>query len=569
MADSDIPATVSHYEIGRRLGAGGMGVVYAGIDRRDGGRVAIKFLYPHLIEIDPTFSERFEREAHIASLLRSPYTVKLVDYGIEGETPFLVMEFAEGKTLAQVISRGPLEPARAMRIARDAARALEEAEARGVVHRDIKPENILIGPKDSVKVADFGIARQGEGANLTVGAAFVGTPGYAAPEQAVGRADQRSDIYSLGATLYAMITGHPPFTGATPEALLEAHRRSPLNEVELLRMPLAAANAIRRCMEKDPLDRYRSASDLAGALDRAVYAITSERPDGRLMSGAPATDRPGPPDATRTFGPGPPDKAHGDDERPLGTPATTATTVAEPGAAVGPSDPAPVTVVVVAAAAASGAVLSSRWRWVRRPLVIVGAVAVGVAGIVGALAVADVFGGDEQAKERTGTTSQGAATLPATLASWTAKVCDAALAFGDATGRFSADINRLDLATPTAKEQVLALYAQFASDLTRYRDAVVAGQLPTTQGAAEVRTVWLDALQVALDRNAMVVARVKALEPATFAKTYPELITDYRDAFSQQNLRADIESLIPKFPAVQAVIETVDNTPGCARVAFE
>ena len=146
MADSNIPATVSHYQVGRRLGGGGMGVVYAGTDRRDGMPVAIKFLYPHLIQLDPTFKERFEREAHIASLLRSPYSVKLVDYGIEGDTPFLVMEFAAGESLAEIISRGPLDTVRAMRIARDAARALEEAEARGVTHRDISRRTSSLAP---------------------------------------------------------------------------------------------------------------------------------------------------------------------------------------------------------------------------------------------------------------------------------------------------------------------------------------------------------------------------------------------------------------------------------------
>ncbi|MFN0146283.1 MAG: protein kinase domain-containing protein [Dehalococcoidia bacterium] len=439
MADSFFPATVSHYQVGAKLGGGGMGVVYAGTDRRDGMPVAIKFLYPHLIQIDSTFKERFEREAHIASLLRSPYTVKLVDYGIEGETPFLVMEFAEGESLAEIIRRGPLEPARAMRLARDAARALEEADARGVVHRDIKPENIIVGPNDGVKVADFGIARQGEGGNLTVAASFVGTPGYAAPEQALGRADQRSDIYSLGATLYAMVTGHPPFTGATPQALIDAHRHTPLNEGELSRMPQPVANVIRRCLEKDPLDRYKSPSDLAGALDRAVHTITTQPPGAPLISGSPPAgplsgSQPSQPPAvpidpsqpTRTFGSVPPPSAPGGGVPPLAqasaggaalaetqfasteAPTTiersgeqTATAAqpatAEPATVIAaPPPPATVPVAVSAAAGAASAAgapapAARSGGVLRKAILIGGGGVVAIAAVFGALAAAGIF----------------------------------------------------------------------------------------------------------------------------------------------------------------------------------
>ena len=445
MADSHVPATVSHYQVGQRLGGGGMGVVYAGTDRRDGMPVAIKFLYPHLIQLDPTFKERFEREAHIASLLRSPYSVKLVDYGIEGDTPFLVMEFAAGETLAEIIRRGPLEPARAMRIARDAARALEEADARGVVHRDIKPENILVGPDDSVKVADFGIARQGEGANLTVAASFVGTPGYAAPEQALGHADQRSDIYSLGATLYAMVTGHPPFIGATPQALIEAHRHSPLNEGELSRMPQAAANVIRRCLEKDPLDRYRSPSDLAGALDRAVHAITSQPAGTPLVSGAPPAVPLGTSQPTRTFGSVPAASAPGGSipaasVPPLSAPSlaetqfasTDAPTTIEAGAAFHPPATAEAATIIahgaqppVATATATGATVggaapSSGDGRVRRIALIAGGGVVALAVIVGAMAAGGVFGGgggdDPPGTVVAGTSPTPAGGAPAKLA---------------------------------------------------------------------------------------------------------------------------------------------------------
>ena len=275
MADITVPASIRHYDLGTRIGAGGMGVVYDGRDRRDGSRVALKFLYPYLAAADPSFRERFEREAHTAALLRSPYTVKLLDYGIEGELHYIVMEFVDGQTLSRVIRDGPMDPARALRIARDVARALEEAEARGVVHRDIKPDNILLEPGDVVKLADFGIARQVDTGSVTRVNAYVGTPTYGAPEQGTGQADHRSDLYAVGTTLFAMITGRPPFDAPDAMAIIQQHRTAPLPERDLLRMPQPIANVIRRCMEKDPRDRYRSASDLAGAIERALEAVGS------------------------------------------------------------------------------------------------------------------------------------------------------------------------------------------------------------------------------------------------------------------------------------------------------
>ncbi len=275
MADITVPEAIRHYEVGMRIGAGGMGVVYAGHDRRDGSKVALKFLYPYLAAADPSFKERFEREAHTAALLRSPYTVKLLDYGIEGDLHYIVMEFVEGQTLARIIRDGPVDPARALRIARDIARALEEAEARGVVHRDIKPENVLIEDGDVVKLADFGIARQVDTGSVTRVNAYVGTPTYGAPEQGTGQADHRSDLYAVGTTLFAMITGRPPFDAPDAMAIVEQHRTAPLPERDLLRMPQPIANVIRRCMEKDPRDRYRTASDLAGAIERALETVSS------------------------------------------------------------------------------------------------------------------------------------------------------------------------------------------------------------------------------------------------------------------------------------------------------
>ena len=254
-----------------------MGSVHRARDRRDGTTVAIKLLHAHL-EADDTFRQRFEREAHFAALLRSPYTVQLLDYGVEHGTYFIAMEYVEGRSLRDAIrGDGRVEPAEALRIGVAVAHALEEAEARGVVHRDIKPDNILLGNDGAVKVSDFGIARQlGSGA-VTMPGAFVGTLVYAAPEIARGEVDHRSDIYSLGATLYDALTGRPPFEGQ-PLEVLRHHADSPVPEEPLASVPSEAREIILRCMAKDPDDRYQTASQLAPALEQAAAAVPAAKP---------------------------------------------------------------------------------------------------------------------------------------------------------------------------------------------------------------------------------------------------------------------------------------------------
>jgi serine/threonine protein kinase len=268
-----VPERLKHYQLVKRIGQGGMGMVFEGQDRRNNERVAVKLLYPHLVERDPTFLERFEREAHVAALLRSPYTVHVQDFGTEQGFTFLVMEFIDGETLLGILSRGPIEPDSALRVAGEVAHALEEAASRGIVHRDIKPENILIDREGHVKVTDFGIARSALSPGMTMTGGFVGTPAYAAPEQLDGKVDARTDIYALGATLYHMLAGQQPFTGRSDIDVLMKHRDAPLPSGPLAGLPSAATNIVRRCMEKDPLDRYQSPGELAGAITRGRQAL--------------------------------------------------------------------------------------------------------------------------------------------------------------------------------------------------------------------------------------------------------------------------------------------------------
>lgn len=304
--DDRLLTQIKQYRLVRKIGEGAMGAVYEATDARDGSRVAVKLLHPWLAAQDAGFRERFEREAHIAALLRSPYTVRLLDFGITGQAYFLVMEFVEGASVGDLLAeRGPFAPDEALRIAIDAARALEEAAARSVIHRDMKPDNILLSADGGVKVADFGIARSAGGAGQTLAGGFTGTAEFAAPEQALGETDHRTDIYALGATLYCMLAGQPPFRGATAWDVVRQHQAAPVAMDAIAHLPDSVLNPLRRCLEKDPRDRYQSATELAGALERARAA---------LLKGQPASPvAPSPPVA----GPGtaPPPGSHGQETR--------------------------------------------------------------------------------------------------------------------------------------------------------------------------------------------------------------------------------------------------------------
>ncbi|MCL4231053.1 MAG: serine/threonine protein kinase [Dehalococcoidia bacterium] len=330
---------IKQYRLVRKIGEGAMGAVFEATDARDGSRVAVKLLHPRLAAQDAGFRERFEREAHIAALLRSPYTVRLLDFGITGQSFFLVMEFVEGASVGDLLAeRGPFVPDEALRIAIDAARALEEAAARSVIHRDIKPDNILLAADGSVKVADFGIARSAGGAGQTLAGGFTGTAEFAAPEQALGETDHRTDIYALGATLYCMLAGQPPFRGATAWDVVRQHQAMPVAMDSLAHLPDSVLNPLRRCLEKDPRDRYQTATELAGALERARAAYLKGQPPSP-MAAAPPSLHPGaaPPPAgyagqTRVAG-----------GSPLGDPAVAQTRMAgpPPGRPLVPPSPSP------------------------------------------------------------------------------------------------------------------------------------------------------------------------------------------------------------------------------------
>ena len=264
------------YEILAPLGAGGMGEVYRARDTRLDRTVAIKILPPHLSD-DTTLQQRFEREAKAISSLNHPHICILHDVGHQDGTDFLVMEYLEGETLAKLLEKGPLPLAQVLKYGVEIADALDKAHRHGIVHRDLKPGNIML-TKSGAKLLDFGLAKAAvplAGATLTAAVTrttpvtqqgtIVGTFQYMSPEQIEGRdLDGRSDIFSLGAVLYEMLTGQRAFQGksqlSVASSILEKEP-SPISTIKPLTPP-TLNRAIRCCLAKDPEDRWQTARDL-------------------------------------------------------------------------------------------------------------------------------------------------------------------------------------------------------------------------------------------------------------------------------------------------------------------
>ncbi|MDQ3962630.1 MAG: Stk1 family PASTA domain-containing Ser/Thr kinase [Actinomycetota bacterium] len=262
------------YAVLERVGGGGMAEVYRARDDLLGREVAIKVLHERFSK-DRSFVERFRREAQSAANLNHPNVVSLYDYGSDDDTYFIVMEYIDGRSLADIISaEGPLLPERAAEIASDVAKALDRAHSGGLVHRDIKPSNIMITNSGQTKVTDFGIARAlgGNGEQtMTQTGMVIGTASYLAPEQAQGNpVDGRSDVYALGVVLFEMLTGDPPFTGETPLAIAYKHvRENPdAPSVRNADVPQALDSVTLKALAKNPDNRYASATEMHDDLQR-------------------------------------------------------------------------------------------------------------------------------------------------------------------------------------------------------------------------------------------------------------------------------------------------------------
>jgi eukaryotic-like serine/threonine-protein kinase len=261
------------YEVEAPLGTGGMAEVWRGHDRVLNRTVAIKTLLPQFAR-DASFVDRFRREAQAAARLNHSGIVSVYDSGTDGDTPYIVMQYIEGRTLADFLGSGKtLPPAQAAKIAQEIAEALGVAHAHGVIHRDIKPANVMITRDGKVLVADFGIARLISGPETAPQtSAVLGTASYLSPEQAQGQpVDARSDIYALGVVLYEMLSGRPPFTGDSPMAIAykQVNATPPAPSSANPEVPPELDAVVMRALSKNPANRYQTGQEFADDLERA------------------------------------------------------------------------------------------------------------------------------------------------------------------------------------------------------------------------------------------------------------------------------------------------------------
>jgi eukaryotic-like serine/threonine-protein kinase len=279
MMGLDTAKSVGNYDLLEKIAEGGMGAIYRGRHRDNGAIVAIKIMAPHLTR-NPLLLKRFEQEFRAASRLDHPNIVRALDYSDNGNRPYLVMEFVEGESLGQKLEReGRMPEAEAIRLIAQVAQGLHRAHKQNLVHRDVKPDNILVTPDGIAKLADLGLVKETEtDLNLTRTGRGLGTPHFMAPEQfrnAKG-ADIRCDIYSLGATLYQMVTGDLPFRSNGP---LDAWMKKIQNDLTPPRMLVPTLSerldwAIIRAMSADPERRPTSCrefvEDLTGHSTRRL-----------------------------------------------------------------------------------------------------------------------------------------------------------------------------------------------------------------------------------------------------------------------------------------------------------
>jgi serine/threonine-protein kinase len=265
---------VAHYRLLRKLGEGGMGSVYLAEDERGLKPVAIKVLSRHVAR-NPEFMKRFRSEADAMARLNHAHIVRAFSVGQDRGRPFLVMEYCEGVSLDRRLRREErIASPEATRIVYQIASALQYAHARGVIHRDIKPANIVLENDGVAKLLDLGLSKRVDDTDpgLTQSGHFVGTPNYISPEQAKGlkEIDGRTDIYSLGATFYHLVTGEPPFRGTSTFAIVNQHVSGQVPDPQDVRagLPDGVSHVIRRMMAKRPADRYKDCGELRSDLER-------------------------------------------------------------------------------------------------------------------------------------------------------------------------------------------------------------------------------------------------------------------------------------------------------------
>lgn len=288
------------YSVEEILGKGGMGIVYLARHTKLDRLVALKMLQAELNQ-DELSKGRFRQEAEAAAALSHPHLITLYDSGVvpEKKQPYLVMEYLEGVSLLEVLRHeGPMEPKRAVKIFSEAADGLAHAHKAGILHRDLKPSNILLinqnGDSDFVKIVDFGLAKLmpwsgKESQHLTKTGEVFGSPIYMSPEQCMGKELRpTSDIYSLGITLFEMLTGKPPFRGMNSIQTASKHMQDPVPRFADVRpdlpLPEGLEKVVMRCLAKDPIDRFQNMTDFKDALESGLNSDSVEMPASLMVS---------------------------------------------------------------------------------------------------------------------------------------------------------------------------------------------------------------------------------------------------------------------------------------------
>ena len=273
------------YELEELVGSGGMSNVFRAHDRLLERTVALKILHEQYTR-DEDYVERFRREARAVAQLAHPNIVTVIDRGEQDGRQFIVFEYVHGQNLKDLSARGPLDPGEAIRLALQVARALSFAHDRGLVHRDVKPQNVLLNDDGQAKVTDFGIARSLDVHGVTQTGTVLGTSDYIAPEQARGQqVDPKTDIYSLGAVLYELLTGEVPFSGENFVAVAMRHVSEPPPSVLSHRSdcPVRLDFAIQRAMAKDPSDRFASMDEFCAELEACLAEIEGSDGESATM----------------------------------------------------------------------------------------------------------------------------------------------------------------------------------------------------------------------------------------------------------------------------------------------
>ena len=276
------PSQIGPYLIEKKIGAGGMGTVYLGHHEETEQRAAVKVL-PASLAREDGFVIRFTREIDSLKQLKNPHVVELYESGIEGDLYYYAMEYVEGQTLADLLKEKRRLPWKdAIAIAVQVCTALKAAHNAGIIHRDLKPSNLLIAPDGFVKLMDFGVAQVFAASKLTATGGIIGTAEFMSPEQASGRrATKVSDLYSLGAVIYAMLTGQPPFSGKTTVDIIQKHRFGRFDPARSLvpEIPHWLDAIVCQLLEKEPEKRFPDAYVLSLRLQEVVKKVELSQRD--------------------------------------------------------------------------------------------------------------------------------------------------------------------------------------------------------------------------------------------------------------------------------------------------